>query len=68
MIRYPTEDTGTGMERTATGRTRRDRTMGVVQDAVSEEVVTLVGYRTGLTADLGTKTVHSHYKPTTTNL
>ena len=45
----PTEDTGTGTKGTATGRTRRDITMGEVQDAVLEEAVTLVGEdRTGI--------------------
>ena len=46
------EDTGIGMEVTATGRTRTDRPMGAAQDAVSEEADTLVGEdRTGTTSE-----------------
>ena len=50
-IRYPTEDIRKGTEGTAPEITRRDRTMGALQDVVLEEVVPLVGYRTGLTAE-----------------
>ena len=47
-IKVPTEDTGKGTEVMAPGRTRRDRTTRVAQDAVAEEAVTLVGDRTGI--------------------
>ena len=50
-IRGPTEDTGKVTEGTAPGRTRRDRTTGAAQGVVSEEAVTLVGDRTGITAE-----------------
>ena len=43
VIGDPTEDTGTGIEVAATGRTRIDRPMGAAHDVVSEEVDTLVG-------------------------
>ena len=51
LIGVPTEDTGKGTEGPAPGRTRRDRTMGAVQDTVAEEAFTLVGYRTGQTSE-----------------
>ena len=47
----PTEDTGKGTEGTATVRNRKDRTTGAAQYAVAEEAVTLVGDRTGRTAE-----------------
>ena len=47
----PTEDTGKGEGGTAPGINWRDRTTGAAQDAVAEEAVMLVGYRTGITAE-----------------
>ena len=46
-----TEDTRKIMEGTAPGRTQKDRTTGAAQDAMVEEAVTLVGDRTGQTAE-----------------
>ena len=47
----PTEDTGKGASGSLIGRTRRDRATEAAQDAVAEEVVTLVGDRTGITVE-----------------
>ena len=45
----PTEDTGKGARGgSVPGTTWRDRTKVAAQDAVAEEAVTLVEYRTGI--------------------
>ena len=49
-IRDPTEDSRKGSGGAVPGRNWRDRTTGAVRYAVSEEAVTLVGDRKGLTA------------------
>ena len=47
----PTEDTGKGAGGTVPGITRRYRTTGAAQDEMTEDAVTLVGDRTGITAE-----------------